>query len=41
MARKVSFAVWERPPRKKGPDPLRPKNKHKRRGYKKYRGQGR
>lgn len=27
--------------RKRGPDPLRPKNKHKRASYKKYRGQGR
>lgn len=26
---------------KKGPDKLRPKNKHKRASYKKYRGQGR
>ena len=40
MAKKLGNAVWERPPRKKGPDPLRPKNKHKRANYKKYRGQG-
>ena len=41
MAKKLSNVVWSRPPRKKGPDPLRPSNKHKRRNYKKYRGQGR
>ena len=41
MAKKLSNVVWEAPPRKKGPDPLRPKNKHKRANYKKYRGQGR
>ena len=40
MAKK-SNVTWEAPPRKKSPDVNRPKNKHKRANYKKYRGQGR
>ena len=43
MAKKAKVGTTEflRFGRKKGPDPLRPKNKHKRAQYKKYRGQGR
>ena len=41
MAKKFGGDVWRAADKIKGPDPKRPKNKHKRRNYKKYRGQGR
>ena len=43
MAKKVQSNVRELMSygKKRGPDPLRPKNKSKRANYKKYRGQGR
>ena len=39
MAKKIK--AWEPPVRQKATDPNRPRNKHKRSNYKKYRGQGR
>ena len=41
MAKKNGLYTFVRPTRQSKSDPMRPKNKHKRANYKKYRGQGR
>ena len=41
MAKKNNKYVWEPPVKTKPTDPHRPRNKHTRANYKKYRGQGR
>ena len=41
MAKKNNKYTWEPPVKTKPTDPNRPRNKHKRANYKKYRGQGR